>query len=113
MFVPNGRAFRTAVRVPEDDAIHRARKRVKEVRYQLEWLVPISAPRIRKRQERFARLAQDLGEVTDGIVLEAAVLEPSVERRFVVGDERGGIRVAAHAGGDVHRGARGGMDVTG
>ena len=67
------RTVRTAVRVPEDAAIHRARKRVKELRYQLEWLVEISSKRIKKRQRRLADLAQELGEVTDFLVLEETV----------------------------------------
>lgn len=67
------RTVRTAVRVPEDAAIHRARKRVKELRYQLEWLVEISSKRVRKRQRRLANLAQELGEVTDFLVLEESV----------------------------------------
>ena len=67
------RTVRTAVRVPEDAAIHRARKRVKELRYQLEWLVEISSKRIRKRQRRLAALAQELGEVTDFLVLEESI----------------------------------------
>ena len=69
------RVCRTAMRVPEDASIHRARKRIKELRYQLEWLVDISTKRIRNRQRACARLAQDLGEVTDLLVLEESILD--------------------------------------
>lgn len=69
------RSCLSAVRVPEDAAIHRGRKRVKELRYQLEWLLEISEKRVKKRQKRVAALAQDLGEVTDLLVLEEAILD--------------------------------------
>lgn len=66
--------FREAVRDPEDEAIHDVRKRVKELRYQLEWLRDVSDDETRARNETLARLARDLGEVTDLIVLENAIL---------------------------------------
>jgi len=69
------RAFRTATRVGEDAAIHRARKRIKELRYQLEWIAAISKKRIEHRRKILSELAQDLGEVTDFLVLEEAILE--------------------------------------
>ena len=78
------RARRTclsAVRAPEDASIHRARKRVKELRYQLEWLLDISAKRNRKRHKRVAALAQDLGDVTDLLVLEEAILDDRMSLR--------------------------------
>ena len=73
------RAFHTATRVGEDAAIHRARKRIKELRYQLEWITTISKKRIERRRRTLSELAQDLGEVTDFLVLEEAILERRIE----------------------------------
>ncbi|MGA1202012.1 MAG: CHAD domain-containing protein [Planctomycetota bacterium] len=66
-------AGRSAIRVPEDEGIHRARKRIKELRYQLEWLSGVSDAAPRARQKHCARLAGELGEVTDLLVLEDAI----------------------------------------
>jgi CHAD domain-containing protein len=67
-------AFQGAVESGEEARIHAARKRVKELRYQLEWLAQVSAKRVRRRWDRLTELAQDLGEVTDLFILERAVL---------------------------------------
>lgn len=68
------RAFRAALRGGEDAEIHCARKRAKELRYQLEWLARVSGKRTLRRWKRLSGLAQDLGEVTDLFILERAVL---------------------------------------
>jgi len=68
------RTFREAVESGEDVRIHAARKRAKELRYQLEWLALVSGKRVRRRWKRLSAIAQDLGEVTDLFILERAVL---------------------------------------
>ena len=55
------------------DAIHSWRKRVKELRYQLELVRERAGPELITRQKAFARLAQALGDVTDLLVLEEAL----------------------------------------
>jgi len=67
------RAFREAAESGEESQVHAARKRAKELRYQLEWLAQVSAKRVRRRWKRLSALAQELGEVTDLAILERAV----------------------------------------
>src|SRR5206468_870608 len=51
------------------------RKRVKELRYQLEMLASSGSPALKRREKALATLAEDLGETTDLILLEAALKE--------------------------------------
>src|SRR4029077_6191147 len=49
------------------------RKRVKELRYQVEMLASSGSAAIKKREKRLSELAEDLGDATDLILLEAAL----------------------------------------
>ncbi|MEM1349701.1 MAG: CHAD domain-containing protein [Myxococcota bacterium] len=59
-------ALRETRRAGDDDTVHTWRKRVKELRYQLEALPGDRANRLEKD---FGRLAEELGRVTDQMVL--------------------------------------------
>lgn len=74
------RARRLAREAPSDEAIHTWRKRVKELRYQLE-LDPLAdeAP----ERAVWAALAESLGEITDRHVLRRTV----VDLRFELGEQ--------------------------
>jgi len=61
-------------RTPED--VHEWRKRVKELRYQVELLASAGSRELKKREKKLADLAQELGAVTD-----LTVLAREVERR--------------------------------
>jgi CHAD domain-containing protein len=56
-----------------DADFHEWRKRVKELRYQVEMLASSGSVAIKKREKRLSDLAEDLGEATDLILLEAAL----------------------------------------
>jgi len=58
-----------------DADFHEWRKRVKELRYQVEMLAASGSPALRRREKRLSALAEDLGETTDLILLEAALQE--------------------------------------
>jgi CHAD domain-containing protein len=62
-----------ALRTRTDIDFHQWRKRVKELRYQVEMLASSGSPALRKREKRLSALAEDLGETTDLILLEAAL----------------------------------------
>jgi CHAD domain-containing protein len=66
------RARRRARKSSEEDDVHSWRKRVKELRYQLELLAPLTGER--PQHVALAALAEGLGEVTDLIVLRDCVL---------------------------------------
>jgi len=57
----------------EDAAVHSFRKRVKELRYQLELLDTAADGKPRREQHELAALAESLGEVTDLVVLRRAL----------------------------------------
>lgn len=56
-----------------DADFHEWRKRVKELRYQLEMLASSGSAALKRREKALAALAEDLGETTDLILLEAAL----------------------------------------
>jgi len=58
-----------------DADLHEWRKRVKELRYQLEMLASSGSAALKRREKAFAALAEDLGETTDLILLQAALAE--------------------------------------
>jgi CHAD domain-containing protein len=58
-----------------DSDFHEWRKRVKELRYQIEMLASSGSAALKRREKALASLAEDLGETTDFIVLEAALAE--------------------------------------
>jgi CHAD domain-containing protein len=63
------RAWRQARRGGEDRQVHEWRKRTKELRYGLEMLSSSAGGFARKQHRALARLAEDLGEVTDLMIL--------------------------------------------
>jgi CHAD domain-containing protein len=67
------RARRRAFRTGEDAHVHAFRKRVKELRYQLELLEEAHGRRPSRTRRELAALADALGEVTDLVVLRGAV----------------------------------------
>lgn len=66
------KAYRTAQGGESDDDFHDWRKRVKELRYQLELLLPLTGKT--KEHERLALLAEELGAITDLVVMRDCVL---------------------------------------
>ena len=63
----------TAARTRTDADFHDWRKRVKELRYQVEMLASSGSAALRRREKALSALAEDLGETTDLILLEAAL----------------------------------------
>ena len=84
------RAFDGALDSREPADVHEWRKRLKELRYEIELLASTGTPPLKKRERRLAELAKDLGEATD-----AALLARDIAGRL----ERG----AAPAGADALR----------
>ena len=64
-----------AVEAGTGAAFHDWRKRVKELRYQIELLASTGSAALKKREKALAALAEELGKVTDLIVLQAALIE--------------------------------------
>ena len=62
-----------AARSGLDADFHEWRKRVKELRYQVELLASSGSAALRKREKDLSDLAEGLGETTDLILLEAAL----------------------------------------
>ena len=62
-----------AIETRADADFHEWRKRVKELRYQVEMLASSGSPALRRREKKLSALAEDLGETTDLILLEAAL----------------------------------------
>lgn len=58
-----------AVHSKDDADFHQWRKRVKELRYQLELLASIGSPQLKAREKVLGELARELGEVTDLAVM--------------------------------------------
>lgn len=58
-----------------DADLHDWRKRVKELRYQVEMLASSGSAALKRREKALAALAEDLGDTTDLILLEAALTE--------------------------------------
>jgi CHAD domain-containing protein len=54
---------------------HEWRKRVKELRYQVELLASTGSAELKRREKALAALAEELGKVTDLIVLQTALVE--------------------------------------
>ena len=67
------RAFGRARETRRDEDLHEWRKRVKELRYQVELLASTGSPELKKREKALGQLAQDLGNVTDLIVLRREI----------------------------------------
>jgi CHAD domain-containing protein len=67
------RALERARETGSDDDLHEWRKRVKELRYQLELFASTGSLELKKREKALAELAQDLGDVTDLIVLKSEI----------------------------------------
>ena len=61
------RAWRCAVETPTPVAVHDWRKRVKELRYQLELVAPLTGPH--PGHEDLAQMAEELGAATDRLVI--------------------------------------------
>lgn len=64
-----------AAKTGENADFHEWRKRVKELRYQIELLASSGSAELKRRQKALAALAEELGKVTDLIVLQAALAE--------------------------------------
>ncbi len=64
-----------AARTGHDADLHEWRKRVKELRYQLEMLASSGSPALKRREKALAALAEELGDTTDLILLGAALRE--------------------------------------
>ena len=58
-----------------DADFHEWRKRLKELRYQVELLASTGSAELKRREKALAALAEELGKVTDLIVLQAALAE--------------------------------------
>ncbi len=72
------RVHRTLARAEEtglETDFHEWRKRVKELRYQLELLASTGSKQLKSREKRLSDLAEELGRVTDLIVLRAELEE--------------------------------------
>ena len=63
------RQLRAARRTGADEAVHGLRKRTKELTYQVELLAKVAGKRDRKARKRLSRLVQELGGVSDLMVL--------------------------------------------
>ena len=70
------RALARARETGRDADLHDWRKRVKELRYQLELFASTGSREIKKREKSLGQLAQDLGNVTDLIVLRSEIGAP-------------------------------------
>jgi CHAD domain-containing protein len=57
----------------KEEDLHDWRKRVKELRYQLELLASTGSAELKKREKDLGKLAQELGDVTDLIVLRREI----------------------------------------
>ena len=64
-----------AVEAGTSAAFHEWRKRVKELRYQIELLASTGSAALKRREKALAALAEELGKVTDLIVLQTALVE--------------------------------------
>ncbi len=64
-----------AVEAGTSAAFHEWRKRVKELRYQIELLASSGSAALKRREKALASLAEELGKVTDLIVLQTALVE--------------------------------------
>lgn len=73
------RALGRARETRRDEDIHAWRKRAKELRYQLELLASTGSPELKKREKALGQLAQDLGNVTDLIVLRREIARREAE----------------------------------
>jgi CHAD domain-containing protein len=67
------RALKRAASTGLDADFHEWRKRVKELRYQVELLASTGSPELKRREKALSTLAEELGRVTDQIVLRSAV----------------------------------------
>ncbi len=67
------RALARARETGRDADLHDWRKRVKELRYQLELFASTGSRELKKREKALGQLAQDLGNVTDLIVLRSEI----------------------------------------
>jgi len=56
-----------------EEALHEWRKRIKELRYQMELLASTGSRELKKREKTLGQLAQDLGNVTDLVVLKREI----------------------------------------
>ncbi len=73
------RALKRASSTGLDADFHEWRKRVKELRYQIELLASSGSPELRQREKSMAALAEELGRVTDRIVLRSTLALRQVE----------------------------------
>jgi len=67
------RALERARETQADEDLHAWRKRVKELRYQVELLASTGSRELKKREKALGELAQELGDVTDLILLEREI----------------------------------------
>lgn len=67
------RALDRARKTESDADLHEWRKRVKELRYQLELFASTGSRELKKREKALGQLAQDLGNLTDLIVLRSEI----------------------------------------
>jgi CHAD domain-containing protein len=63
------RALARALETQTEEDFHEWRKRVKELRYQIELLAAGSGKELKAREKELGNLAEELGQVTDVIVL--------------------------------------------
>jgi CHAD domain-containing protein len=67
------RAYQAALRSPTPEAMHALRRRTKRYQYQLQFLEPVHARRMRARRERAEALSELLGEHHDLFLLDSAL----------------------------------------
>jgi CHAD domain-containing protein len=68
------RALEQARETGSDEDLHEWRKRIKELRYQVELFASTGSRELKKREKALGELAQRLGDVTDAIVLAREIL---------------------------------------
>lgn len=76
------RAFERARQSGSDEDLHAWRKRVKELRYQIELLASAGSRDLKKREKTLGELAQELGGVTDLILLSREIVRREGEGRI-------------------------------
>jgi CHAD domain-containing protein len=102
------RALRSATASGDMADFHEWRKRVKELRYQVELLASTGSRELKKREKALGSLAQDLGDVTDLIVLRAEIDRRRREGRLAAApglDERLDATIRERSGELLRRGA--------
>ena len=90
-----------------DTDFHGWRKRAKETRYQIELLASSGSPALRRREKTLAALAEELGKITDLIVLQVSLAERRASGAIPEAPALGETIQAAIAAGAAERIAQG------